>query len=42
VPVFMSRHPDLNLYIHEVLQAAGGMLMEGSVDKIVLTLYGGR
>lgn len=42
VPVFMSRHPDLNLYIHEVLQAAGGMLMEGSVDKIVLTLYGSR
>jgi len=42
VPVFMSRHPDLNLYIHEVLQAAGGMLMEGSIDKIVLTLYGSR
>ncbi|GAB5033650.1 mitotic spindle assembly checkpoint protein mad2b [Nannochloropsis oceanica] len=40
VPVFMSRHPDLNLYIHEVMQAAGGMLMEGSIDKIVLTLYG--
>ncbi|EWM23863.1 mad2 mitotic arrest deficient-like 2 [Nannochloropsis gaditana] len=42
VPVFMSRHPDLNLYIHEVLHAAGAMFMEGSVDKVIVTLYGSR
>jgi hypothetical protein len=38
----MSRHPDLNLYIHEVLHAAGAMFMEGSVDKVIVTLYGSR
>ena len=28
LPVFMSRHPDLNLYVREVLEAASGMLHE--------------
>lgn len=42
VPVLMSRHPDLNSYIAEVLQSARGLVEANGVEKVSLCILEGH